>query len=419
MYKQINIDKIVFQISYISIFLMYFNIIPINVETQPIIIILLIPFMFVITLFNNRVKLNKKNLLLITYILIIMVYFIFDILTGKNTFFDFVKLIAGPLSYLFILKNAEYINYKHIKSIIYVLFAFFLIQVLKLPLLENITSMIYNIFFTRHNDLIVGSARGVGILVPEPSYFVYFAILLLYSLDYLKEKDNITVKNLKILVIIMSLFTKSALVYIFLLIYFLKYINIRKLKSIFIMILVTIVTLVILNIFPSNRFSEVINKLIDDLNGGILNALFYSDASSGFRFIINSLYYLSIFIRPFGFGITGMANNWGKIAEIFNIDVWKNEHFKYVIKSNWSIDAQAYLANVVGTIGVFSIILFIFFFYRKKKMNSLQKNIYIVLFVYLVILQSNLFNPVFWLLFGILDSIDYYSNKNKNLIKID
>lgn len=405
--KVSKIESIIFNIAYISIFFMYFRIIPIDIETQPIVLLIMIPISFIFFIKFKKIKIKKQHLLLFFHLIISVIYILIGSFTNNINILSAIKFLIGPISYLIVLKNIKYINYKCVKTIIILLFVIFLLQFTNFPILSNIIRYIYDIFFIRWNSNF-SLSRGLGVLVPEPSYFAYFSILLLYSLDYIKSKnqkiDNKEINMLKILVCVMSLITKSATVYIFLIIYLLQYIQFNSIKKIIFFILVIIIIFFTIQAFSTSRIEEVIVNMSTSIrsHSNILDVLFYSDASGGFRFLINYIYYLSIFINPFGFGLGGLQNRWNEVAQYFHINIWNNLHFRYMIDLNESLDAQSYMANAVGTFGILSIFLFIYIFIPKKLDSPWKKNIYITLIFFMIFYQSNLFNPVFWILIAMI-----------------
>jgi hypothetical protein len=154
----------------------------------------------------------------------------------------------------------------------------------------------------------------------------------------------------------------------------------------------------------NNRFEEVIFSTLGMIKtNGLIHALFYADASGGFRLIINTLYLLSVFIYPFGRGYGGLSYRWLSIAETFGINVFKNGHFRDSIDPSEALDAQAYIPNLIGTVGIFSILFIVFLYsHNKQRDRWLKYSILIVLTLFLWFLQSNFFNPVFWVLIGIV-----------------
>lgn len=413
-----KVEEKLFNIAYVSLFFMYFKLIPIDIETQPIFLIICMCLIIATYVRYKKIVLCKSEIPLYLTIIILFIYFLFDCFMGKPDLLSFFKLLLGPCAYILILKNVEYLHYKSIKYIVYLLFIVFVIQVTNMPILSSIINSIYNMFFDRWNDNIA-STRGLGVLVPEPSYFVYFAMLLLYSLDCIKNNykvKNIEINLLKLMVIVMSAFTKSATVYLFLFIYLTQFLKLSSIKNILYLMLVGFFLFFIINTFSSSRIEEVFTNLISSFTTGnnIIQTLFFSDASGGFRFLINFIYYISILIHPFGYGLGGMAAEWYEVANAFNINVWNNSHFQYTIKPDQLVEAQSYMANMVGSIGILSIFLFIYIFCINNLNTRLKKNIYLTLVVFLILYQSNMFNPCFWVLIGFIKS----DNRTEALWKI-
>ena len=95
----------------------------------------------------------------------------------------------------------------------------------------------------------------------------------------------------------------------------------------------------------------------------------------------------------------GMEKNWSNVARIFNIDYRRNGMFKYSYNEHTILHAQALFPNVIGTIGIFSIFLIIFVYKNNKlKNHSLKRSLLITMTLFLWFLQSNVFNPIFWIL---------------------
>lgn len=135
----------------------------------------------------------------------------------------------------------------------------------------------------------------------------------------------------------------------------------------------------------------------------IFDALFYSDASGGFRALFNCLYYLSIFVNPFGFGLGEMPEDWFVVANYFNINAFMNTHLANMIEDINNIDAQAYIPNVIGNVGVFSLLLILFIFKRNSFGDlKFKTNVLTTLIVFMFVLQSNYVNPVFWFLLAFI-----------------
>lgn len=411
-------SKIIYNIAFFSIIFMYIRIIPVNIETQPVFVVILIPIFIAIN--KMKVSIKSEDRFLIVYLIITFIYFIVASLLGvESTIIHYFKLILGPLAYLLILKNVDLLEIRTLKSMTILLFIISFIYFFHIPIIYDFINSIINLLLNRYTANYIG-ARGMSILTPEPSYFVYFAMLLLYSFDFIESKLNLK-ENIvyKVLIYVMCIITKSALVYMFILIYLtLKYLycnNNMKINNI-IKILIMGITIALFIIIctklfnidlSNNRLQQIINSSHYD---NIFETLFYSDESSGFRFIINTIYILSIFVKPFGYGLGGMETQWSNVARLFNIDYARNGIFVYTYNDYTSLPAQAYIPNVIGSIGIFSILIIIFIYKNNVLNNSkLRKSILIVISLFMWILQSNMFNPVFWILIGICK----YNNEKK------
>lgn len=418
-------NKILFELSFIGIFFMYFNLIPISGEAQPIIVFIAMIFSSIIFLLKKyKICMTLDLLLICIHILIVIIYFVIHLIIGGKNFIEFFRIIIGPLMYITILNKVEYINYSHIKKIVYFILSIFIIQFFKIPFFIRFLEKLFNILMPRNSIYGVGT-RGLTILTPEPSYFAYFAMLLLYSLDFIKIKNKNYINEteiiiIKFIIIIISLMTKSALVYVFILIYLLKFIKLRYL----IKILPYIFTSILIALFVyfkgiefNNRFIEIISRYISFKSFDIKEILFFSEPSVGSRLLINYLYVISIFEFPFGMGIGVMRDKWLDIAIRFNIPIFKNPIINNAAIIGQSLNAQAYIPHIIGTLGFLSLPLILFIFKCKKNNNRnienkiLRNNIKISLFVFLVMLQSNLVNPIFWILISIVKKLEVYENE--------
>lgn len=411
-------DFYIFNIAFVSIFFMYFKLTPINAETQPIVILAFVPLVLLITLFR-RISLNKNERILFTFWAVLLIYgllslIVFKVATNSVLLYS-LRLLIMPLAYLLFLKNVHLLSPTSIKFCVYLLLATSLIAFFQIPGLYNLLIAVYSTFFGRYS--FGAGTRGVCILTTEPSYYVYFAVLLTYSIDYLNSLGRIS-KNrsvfYKLIIFAMGIITKSAMVYLFLIIYIIQvlircFANKRMFWVLFfaVLILMPVAFVVLYNVSlpqgTNNRFIEAASNVLQSIKSeGLINTLFFADASGGFRILINVIYILSIFVYPLGTGFGGLTLKWFDIADRFGIDVFKNGHFLYSVEDNEPLDAQAYIPNLIGTIGIFAL-LFVVFLYsgNKQKDRWLRYSILFVVSLFFWALQSNFFNPVFWVLIAI------------------
>ncbi len=386
---------------------MYFRILPFNIETQPVGVIVFSLVFLCLNLKKNMI-INKQSFWLILYLIIIFFYSLLAFLYINNKeliITYFIRLTISPILFLIFLRNVKYLKPITIIIMVSILFVCASVSYFRIPGLFSFLNSIYDYFMQRYT--FGEGTRGICILTPEPSYFVYFAILLFFSIDFLSYRSLITRRNniiLKLLLLLMCFFTKSAIVYLFMIIYLtLKIIKmlfsgIRKEFFIGLTLAIGVPIIGILIAFVgNNRFLEIFSNY--DSSMPLIDNLFYSDSSSGFRLLINTVYILSLFTRPLGYGIAGMTDKWDIVAEAMNIDLSRNGMFIYTLSNESLLDAQAFMPNVIGTIGIFAITIFIFIYFNNTlKSKSLKYSIIIVLSLFFWIIQSNFFNPIFWVL---------------------
>ena len=220
----LNLDKILFIATYIGTFFMYLQIIPVGIETQPI-----IPFVCLLLAvcfrFKKIFEVKNEELALLLFCCIILCYLLYGMFNGNTgeSFIYCFRLIFCPLLYIFVLKNVEYIRIKHVKIVVSVLLCFCLSVSIYIPVLTEVVDFIIRLFLPRYS--FGGGVRGVSVMTAEPSYFVYFAILIICTVDFLRlrNKNFVSKKEeftIKFIIILMAILTKSALVYICNILYF-------------------------------------------------------------------------------------------------------------------------------------------------------------------------------------------------------
>ena len=407
-----------YNFAFCSVFFMYFQFLPINIETQPFGVVMCVPIF--IYFYRKRLEVRKEDKFLLSFLLTIFIYYIFGILFGSSigdVTMSFFRLIISPICYFFVLKRVELLHWKSVRFGVYITFSVAIIEAFHIPGLFQVIDAIYSASFRRYQYGF--GNRGLCILTTEPSYYVYFAMLLLYSIDFLKGNNKIPNNRIwlyKILVFIAGSLTKSAIVYLFFLIYSGQmYLGCKKKcvikkKMATVLLLGLAVTLIVCELkideLSNNRFVSILSSM--NYKGSIIDLLFYTDESMGFRFMINAIYLLSIILYPFGMGIGALRYKWADVAKSLGIDFSGNMIFENSFGNSRALDAQAYIPNVVGSIGLFSIFL-VLFLYSKNRYNDkkLKRNIVFTVSLFMWIIQSNFFNPVFWMLIG-------YTKSDKN-----
>ena len=403
--------------TYIGTFFMYLRIVPIEAETQPIIpclfLFLAIPFGF-----NKILEARDEELFLLLFCWVVLCYLFYGLSEDnwlRNCVYAF-KILFCPLLYLFVLKSVEYVNISHVRIVVYTLLCFCISSIVYVPALTEITRFVIKFFLPRFS--FGEGVRGISILTAEPSYFVYFGILSICTLDFIKLRDSKTSETeiiiLKAMIIFMGGLTRSALVYVFILYYtsISLFFSKKHLTEKILIFIFIVFFCGMLLLCTNNRLIEIFENIIASKD--IFDVLFYSDASGGFRALFNCLYYLSILVNPFGFGLGEMSENWFVVANYFDINPFINTHLANMIEDINNIDAQAYIPNVIGNVGVFSWLLILFVFKRNSFGDlKFKTNVLTTLIVFMFVLQSNYVNPVFWFL---LAFIKYKgSTKSKHL----
>lgn len=385
---------------------MYLRIVPIEAETQPIIPCL---FLFLAIPFGLKKILEARDeeLFLLLFCCVVLCYLFYGLSEGsglRKCVYAF-KILFCPLLYLFVLKGVKYVDIVHVKIVVYTLLCFCIGSIVYVPALTEVTELVINFFLPRYS--FGEGVRGVSILTAEPSYFVYFVILSICTLDFIKLRDSKVSETeiiiLKAIIIFMGVLTRSALVYVFILYYiFISFFFSKRHWAEKILIFIFIVFFcVVFLLCTNNRLIEIFENVISSKD--IFDALFYSDASGGFRALFNCLYYLSIFVNPFGFGLGEMPENWFVVANYFDINAFMNTHLANMIEDINNIDAQAYIPNVIGNVGVFSLLLILFIFKRNSFGDlKFKTNVLTTLIVFMFVLQSNYVNPVFWFLLAFI-----------------
>ena len=407
-----------YNFAFCSVFFMYFQFLPIDIETQPLGVVICVPIF--ICFYRKRLEVRKEDKFLLSFLLIVFIYYIFEILFSTSigdVTMSFFRLIISPICYFFVLKHVEFLHWKSVRFGVWITFITALIELFRVPGMFQILDTVYSLFFRRY--YYGAGNRGLCILTTEPSYFVYFAMLLLYAIEYLYGLKKIEYKKKKIytaMIYATGMLTKSAIVYLFLLIYGIqlylgynketkKKINKVVLLAVILIMICGFVWLAQIGVLENNRFVGIIHSI--DLRKSITDILFYSDESMGYRFIMNSIYLMSVFLYPFGMGIGVLRHNWAEVANRVNIDYARNMIFSYTFDEKSVLDAQAYIPNAVGTVGFFSLLLVLFLYSGNRYKDArIRRNILFTVSLFMWAIQSNYFNPVFWFLIGFAKSND-------------
>lgn len=389
---------------FLSFFLIFFHFIPIGVETQPhISLILALAIFFTSTKSYNYVK--KDIFFLCLLLAIIFVYAFLQIVNhfSISPILELTKYFIGPIIYFAIRFSNFSISYKIFRNIVYSLFFLGFINLF----FPSIYEFVFGNFIPRFSGNEVAGVRGITILTPEPSYFVIFQIILLITIEKQLSYKNITVAErkylniLKYITLFLSLFTKSALVLLVCIIFLIpSKINFKR--FFFLILVIPLITFFTYTYFSENRLSHVFSLLYNLVKEGefnIVTFLFTQESSGGTRVIVNFLAIASIFINPFGSGLGSFSNMLGFYGAYFNLDISNHE----VLGSDSinKIYPQTYFANLCNDIGIFAILLFPIILINNDNSNrafNLKRNFCLF---FMILFQSQITNPAFWYLIAI------------------
>jgi hypothetical protein len=408
--RDINIRAKVLSLTVFSIFLMYLKILPIPVETQPFIFVFL-SFISLYVLKDDLCKLSRDRFYCVVLLLVLTIYLLPSLmLYGAEAVVDYVKYIISPLCYLCISKGLKYVRIQYFHLISFIILIYIVFFYFGGEAFQSIIKM----FMER-----LHFGAKAAILSPEPSYFAFFAMLILAYLDFLSVKDkksNITLIS-KAIVIFACLTTGSALVYLILLLYlsshaFYHYKE-KFLKSIFIASPFVVLLVFLLLRDENSRFYQLMQLVLVIYDGDIdiFTLAFRTETSGSSRVILNYMAIATPFtIDFFGVGLGGYKHMWPTVAQNLNIPIQEHE----VLGNMGLFSAQTYFANLVADTGVLALpfLLILFTNNRKIKVSDdiLMKSNFLFIKLSLLIcllFQSQITNPIPWVLLGLLKNYNY------------
>jgi hypothetical protein len=399
-------SNILYDLLYISLFLIYFKVLPLNVETQPILTVILSLVILIRRYkdyFSNQIKIYPDELGLIFLVIILLIYTLFQYLFWSEVVvIDFIKYFIGIFLFLAIRRHFK-VNLK-----VFYLVVIFLVVI---GITNLVTPELYNLilggFIPRTLDSIQDGLRGINILTPEPSYFAAFELIILNVIESQLDIENIDsrkkyLKWSKWAIILLAFLTKSAYVISIALVFLIpakKYIKTGKILK-FGLIIGLLIGLVGVSFLKENRLFQIFDLVyyvIKDGNIDYQKLLFEQEASGGTRIVVNFLAFSSLFIKPLGSGLGSFPYVYTDLAKNFNLDLSSHE---VLGNSGYStIYAQTYFANLCNDVGVFSLILLFVVFVGNSKINSqnVRRKRYFSLFV-LLFFQSQITSPAFWII---------------------
>lgn len=404
-------EKTIINWIFILCFLIYLKKLPISSETQPF-------YIFGISLFFilvNKIKLSSLDIFLGLHIVILSIYFTIQFTLYRTGLVEFFAYLVGPLVYFTFKNRIHLVNLKYAKTFTIMFVALTIIIQLKIPILYEVVKQFYELFIPRADWMDGSNIRGVTLLAPEPSYFSYSAILLITIFDVLDYRIKKKINLYKWAIVLIALFSKSALVFIYVFFYFLFYylgdnpfaflkkISTKKILIYVGFFVVAIIPLFFIRTRVSIVFGNFLNYLTTD---GGLTKLFLTEVSGSTRFILNGFAFMSLEYAPFGWGIGQFPFNYQAVANNFPEIVNNHWEFMMAYKENRPLKAQTYFANLIADIGVFSIMGFIFVFSTifKATGNKIKRSLQWVSVLMLIIIQAQISNPIPWILLAIINT---------------
>ena len=150
----------------------------------------------------------------------------------------------------------------------------------------------------------------------------------------------------------------------------------------------------------------MVEKIDNNLKEGMI-ALALAMPSTSTRFITNLIGILGVIDRPMGHGLGAYPLEWFNTADKYDM-YWLSQQYslsKQYLKHGRT-NAQTYLFNVLYDVGVFSIVIFLYFTVNLLKHYFLTRFNYIkfgVLFVLLsLFFQGQMSNPLFWIVMAFI-----------------
>lgn len=397
-YKKLKWNTL-FNISLLSIFFMYIEIFH-GFETQPFFIT---GISIIYLLYSIKIK-NYDNLIFIyfSFILLILYAYMLSYLIYPSNIIDMIKYIVGPTIFFAYFYSPFFLRksfFQYLQYILYIIMLYYSLILLKIPFIANLIIYTEKIFIPRFE--IYNNSRGFGFLTPEPSYFAITLIFFFILIDLSKIDNKFTIGQF--LILLFMLLNKSATGLLLIFIYlFISRVSL-SIKKLLILILSLLFIIYILSLYP-NRIFQIYLELLKNDNVNLLNVLLYSLPSFGSRIIINIIGVFSIILYPFGIGFGHFSESWIIISNYINIDIFLNPILKNLYIANQKVSAQAYIPNLIASIGWFGLPIYYLIFKIITRVKLLNKKYLAVciIILYLLLIQSQATNPIPWILLAIV-----------------
>jgi hypothetical protein len=390
---------------------MFVQVIPIDVETQPVLTVAAASAVLLAT--NGRYGPVSSDLLgVYALIALLGIYCVIGVAQDESTLLEFAKYIIGPLTYL------AYRRRTHLVSKEYVVCAVATLGVtgVVLVLAPGLAEAVYARVLPRGvASLASEGSRGLPILVPEPSYFAFFAVLVSAYVEALWIRGEVTRRvrwAATAITVVLCALTRSALVLMYVGCLYAPMIAVARTRTKIRMgVVATAAAVMAATVAPDNRVFEVARAFANvdyDTTPNILLVLCFADPSGGTRILMNIIGFAGMFIRPLGYGLGGFSSAWVSIAEQLELPIESHEVASGVIGAG-DVRAQALMPNLATDIGVGSLLL-VFIVVAGTKLSrdpaarGLQCGL-IVVTVLMFVLQGQITNPIPWVLLALAKDI--------------
>ncbi len=382
---------------YISLFTIHFQILPIGVETQPVLPLVLLPFGLLLFRHWNRDRWQ---------ILFFLVYV--SVLTGHLLIFggrslDWAKLLVGPL---FLLLPFRWWRAIPISVMAVVVAMVLLITIISLmgfvPLHEALRSVV-----SERVWVVLGGRRGVSVLTPEPSYFAFFFVTGVVATH--RRRTTVPLLLIRIGWIVLALLTISLYVYVMLFLYLGMLLLSRKDLATY-GVPAAIIAIVLFALF-SDRYEF---KTLRNWNPAAwdqgpvegsswLNALHHASHSGSARLYTAYLSFKVLLDRPRGMGIGSFPFKWKEEARANDMDLTRHRALRvYFEPGAGPLFPQSYMQALVHDTGWFALALVPYMMYGFRRLRYRARWSFLVAFGAIVFLffffQGQMTNPIPWLL---------------------
>lgn len=406
---------------FVLCFFIYLKKLPIDVETQPFILF----FLGLIVVFFRKLKLSFTDQFLLLHIITLTLYFVVQFALKQTGLVAYFTYLVGPIVYLSFKNRIQIISLKNIKQITLLFVVLATVILFKIPFLYDSIKWFYSLFISRPGWIEGDGIRGFSLIAPEPSYFAFPAVLLLFLIDFFNDQSK-SLKWYKLALLVVIILSKSALVFAYVFIYiFFFYLGdkpfqlFKKISKKRIIVFTSIfLVLIIVLFFLDSRVSQVFYNISNYFSEeGGFKKLLIREESGSFRFIVNSLAFLSIEYAPFGWGIGEFQYNFRTVTAPFNDFLNQIWSFREIFRTNQNIKAQTYFANLIADIGIFSIWGFIFVFSSsfRNTGNKIKRGLQWLIPIMLILVQAQISNPIPWILLAFVNSSNI--NRDKKLIE--